>query len=158
MQVADFKTPLGVALRVTASRDALVGAEFVAPSQRTSGRPSSDSVLSAAAAEVRAYFARRLRRFSVPLAFEGTEFQRDVWRLVASLEFGDVVSYGEVARAIGHPLSHRGVAAAMRSTPIDLFIAAHRVIGSDGRVRGCGPGSIRARLLNFERSKLVRTA
>lgn len=158
MQVAELQTPLGVALRVTASGDALIGAEFVPVLPQAPKRPVRSRVLSAAAAEVRAYFARRLRRFSVPLAFEGTEFQQAVWRAVAGLEFGEIVSYGEVARAVGRPLAHRGVAAAMRATPIDLFIAAHRVVGSDGRVRGCGAGSIRARLLNFERSKIGRTA
>jgi methylated-DNA-[protein]-cysteine S-methyltransferase len=158
VQVAELQTPLGVVLRITAVDDALVDAEFVARSHGGTKRPARSALLSAAAAEVRAYFARRLRRFSVPLAFEGTAFQQAVWRAVAGLEFGEIVSYGEVARAVGHPSAHRGVAAAMRATPIDLFIAAHRVVGSDGRVRGCGPGSIRARLLNFERSKLVRTA
>lgn len=129
---------------------AVVSSAFVA---RRRGREekSADALLVAAAEQVRAYFARRLRRFDLPLAPVGTPFQRAVWEVVAGLSFGEFVSYADVARAVGRPLAHRGVAAAMRQTPIALFVPAHRVIGSDGRVRGADPGSMRARLAVFER-------
>ena len=141
-------TPFGAALRVTAYGDVLVAAEFV----RSRARPGIPraGVLREAAEQARAYFGRKLRRFDVPMDLEGTALAVDVWRTVAGLAFGDVVSYADIARAIGRPLAHRGVAMAMRKTPIDLFIPAHRVVGSDRRPRGCSPRSLRARLLRFE--------
>jgi methylated-DNA-[protein]-cysteine S-methyltransferase len=148
---ADIITPLGVSLRVTASPLALHAASFVSR-RRPRPVPRNHALLCEAAAQVRAYFARRLRAFDIPLHLEGTQLQRDVWHMVAALRFGQIVSYGDVARALGHPLAHRGVAAAMRLTPVDLFIPAHRVVGADGRVRGCAPTALRARLLAFERA------
>ena len=138
-------------LMVEADDGALVSSAFV-PHRRSRGEEPAAALLAAAAEQVRAYFARRLRRFDLPLALAGTPFQQSVWELVAGLSFGEFVSYADVARAVGRPLAHRGVAAAMRQTPMALFVPAHRVVGSDGTVRGAGPGSMRARLAAFERA------
>ena len=146
---AVIATPLGVALVVKSNGESIVGAEFlrrVVPAQARTG----DALLREAKRQVDAYFRKRLVRFDLPLHFEGTELQKDVWSFVAGLEVGQLVSYGDLARLIGRPRAHRGVAAAMGRTPIDLFVPAHRVVGSDGSVRGAGPNSIRRRLLAFE--------
>jgi methylated-DNA-[protein]-cysteine S-methyltransferase len=91
-----------------------------------------------------------LRRFDLPLLLEGTPLQRAAWEAIYELEFGHFVSYADVARAIGKPHAHRAVATAMVKTPIDLLIPAHRVLGSDGRIKGAGARSVRARLARFE--------
>jgi len=145
---AAVPTPLGFALVVESDGTSIRGAEFSRRAVK-SERPA-DLLLQEAARQVRAYFGKRLRRFELPLHFEGTPFQNDVWSFVAGLEFGQLVSYGDLARLIGRPRAHRGVAAAMGATPIDLFVPAHRVVGSDGSVRGAGPNSVRRRLLAFE--------
>lgn len=143
-------TPLRFALEVESERGAIVAARFVRK-RPAAGIRSTDPLLAEAAAQVRAYFARRLRRFDLPLKFDGTAFCEDVWRCVAALSFGEFVSYADVARAIGRPLAHRGVAMAMGRTPIDLFVPAHRVVGADGRVKGATPGGVRLALVAFER-------
>jgi len=142
-------TPFGAPLHVCSDGERIVECEF---RPRAKVRPSvlRDPLLREARAQLRAYFRKRLRRFDLPLAFAGTRFQVAVWELVASLEVGELISYGEVARAIGAPLAHRGVAAAMRHTPYDLLVPAHRVIGADGRIKGAGANAMRRRLLAFE--------
>jgi methylated-DNA-[protein]-cysteine S-methyltransferase len=152
-------TPIGAVLQVRAEDGAIVGSDFRPPSRRASRAPQDDvrvrdPLLREARDQINAYFRKRLRRFDLPLALHGTPFQIAVWRLVASLEAGELISYGDVAAAIGAPLAHRGVAAAMRKTPYDLLIPAHRVIGADGRIKGSGANSLRRRLLAFEGIKL----
>ena len=142
-------TPFGARLYVAADDSAITACEFrarIAPHQA----PRHNRLLVEASKQLRAYFAKRLRRFDLPLQLRGTAFQVAVWTLVAQLETGELISYADVARAIGAPLAHRGVAAAMGKTPLDLLVPAHRVVGADGRIKGAGPHSMRRRLLKFE--------
>jgi methylated-DNA-[protein]-cysteine S-methyltransferase len=145
-----ISTPLGRDLLIVGNGRRIVASTFVLPKRSPEKNPS-DALLAEAREQVRAYFARRLRRFHVALALEGTPFQVAAWRAVAALAFGEFVSYADVARAIGRPLAHRGVAFAMAKSPLDLFVPAHRVLGADGKMKGTKAGSIRARLIAFER-------
>lgn len=142
-------TPLRRDLLIIGNGEAILSSDFVPPSRVPDAKPS-DALLAEAREQVEAYFRRRLLRFDLPLSFDGTDLQVAAWRAVASLAFGEFVSYGDIARAIGKPLAHRGVAAAMARTKIDLFVPAHRVVGADGRIKGAGPRSLRLRLAEFE--------
>jgi methylated-DNA-[protein]-cysteine S-methyltransferase len=148
-----LSTPIGAVLQIAADEGKIVESAF-RPRSRLRSTPTRDPLLREARAQIEAYFRKKLRRFDLPLALTGTHFQIAVWQLVASLEAGELISYGEVARALGAPLAHRGVATAMRKTPYDLLIPAHRVIGADGRIKGAGPNSLRRRLLAFEGIKI----
>jgi O-6-methylguanine DNA methyltransferase len=143
-------TPLKRDLLIVSNGTAILQSLFVARKRSRRNEPS-DALLAEATAQVAAYFERRLRRFALPLHLCGTPLQIAAWRAVASLAFGEFVSYADIARAIGRPGTHRAIAAAMRAAPLDLFIPAHRVIGADGRVKGAVAGSLRARLVSFER-------
>lgn len=142
-------TPFGLELLIATDGEAIVGSDFV-PRARSRARSASHPLLEAAHEQVASYFARRLRRFDLPLALVGTALQIAIWRFVAQLEVGEVISYADVGRALGHPRAHRAVALAMGRSPFDLFVPAHRVIGADGRIKGAGTTSMRRRLLHFE--------
>ncbi len=148
---ASIQTPLGFAYYIETSGSAIVDGAF-RRTKRVTGA-IRDPLLREAAAQINAYFSRKLRRFDLPLRYAGTPLQRDAWDAIAQLAFGHFVSYADVARAINRPNAHRGVAMAMAKTPIDLLIPAHRVLGSDGRIKGADARSIRARLVRFERGR-----
>lgn len=90
--------------------------------------------------QLRAYFRGDLRSFTVPLAFEGTEFQRSVWEALLTIPFGETRSYGEIARQIGRPTAFRAVGAANGRNPISIIAPCHRVVGSTGDLTGFAGG------------------
>lgn len=147
---ARLATPLGLDLCVATDGAAIVESAFARRRAPSREPRTHDPLLREARKQVDAYFARRLERFDIPMAFEGTPFACRVYAVVAGLAFGEVVSYADVARALGHPFAHRAVAAAMAKTPLDLLVPAHRVIGADGKIKGAAPNSLRRRLLKHE--------
>lgn len=68
----------------------------------------------------------------LPLDMRGTEFQCRVWSELSRLRPGRVVSYGELAQAIGSPGAARAIGAAMRENPLPIFVPCHRVLARDG--------------------------
>jgi methylated-DNA-[protein]-cysteine S-methyltransferase len=105
--------------------------------------------------QLSAYFSGELQRFSLPLAPEGTPFQLEVWRRLCDIPYGETLSYGEVARRIGHPNASRAVGLANGANPIPIVIPCHRVIGSTGKLTGYGGGLLtKEKLLALERRQL----
>ena len=95
-----------------------------------------------AVAQLGEYFAKARRSFDLELDWPDslTEFQRDVYRRLLEIEFGHVVSYGQVARDIGKPDMARGVGQAVGANPIPIVVPCHRVVASDGSLTGFGGG------------------
>jgi len=87
-----------------------------------------------------AYFRGELRSFTIPLAFEGTKFQKSVWKALLTIPFGETRSYGEIARQIGRPTAFRAVGAANGRNPISIIAPCHRVVGSTGDLTGFAGG------------------
>jgi len=145
------QSPFGVGLYVACDTQGIVASRWTHARARAPAIMGHDALLSEAVRQLRAYFAGRLGRFDVPLCLAGTPFEVAVWRAVAQLATGTLISYADVARAVGRPNACRGVARAMTRTPLALFIPAHRVVGADGRVKGASATSMRRRLIAFER-------
>jgi methylated-DNA-[protein]-cysteine S-methyltransferase len=115
--------------------------------KRWPDRRGSDGVLDDARRELDAYFAGRLRTFSIPLAPNGTEFQRRVWSALCDIPFGTTISYADLARRLSKAAAVRAVGAANGRNPIPIIVPCHRVIGSDGSLTGFGGGIARKRWL-----------
>jgi methylated-DNA-[protein]-cysteine S-methyltransferase len=105
--------------------------------------------------QLAAYFAGQLTRFTVPLDFRGTDFQRRVWAELIAIPYGETRSYGQIARAIGRPAASRAVGAANGRNPISIIAPCHRVVGSNGSLTGFAGGlAVKERLLALERANV----
>jgi methylated-DNA-[protein]-cysteine S-methyltransferase len=105
--------------------------------------------------QLRAYFAGELETFDLPLAPEGTPFQKKVWDELCKIPYGETISYGSLAKRIGNPNASRAVGLANGSNPIPIVIPCHRVIGSNGKLTGYGGGlPIKEKLLALEKRQL----
>lgn len=86
------------------------------------------------------YFAGTRRQFDLPLDFNGTDFQKQVWAQLLAIPFGATRSYTDIARAIGRPTACRAVGAANGRNPISIVVPCHRVIGTNGALTGFAGG------------------
>ena len=101
----------------------------------------SSPVLDEAARQLEAYFDGDLVTFDLPLELNGTEFNRRCWLALASIPYGQTVSYGEQARRLGLGNdAARAVGAANGRNPLPIVLPCHRVIGADGSLTGFGGG------------------
>ena len=158
-----MRSPLGP-MKLTGTEKSLTALDFVDEKEGTpadtenSRRPPA--VLTDAAAQLDDYFKGRRAVFTLPLAPAGTAFQVRVWQALQKVPYGRTVSYGDIARAIGHPNACRAVGGANNRNPISIVIPCHRIIGADGRLTGYGGGLWRKKwLLEHEQaSSGARTA
>ena len=105
-------------------------------------RPEGRSpVLADATRQLEEYFDGDRVVFDLPLELHGTEFQRRCWVALASIPYGQTVSYGEQARRLGFDRTRaRAVGAANGQNPLPLVLPCHRVVGADGSLTGFGGG------------------
>lgn len=107
--------------------------------------------LDEAALQLGQYFAGKRFQFDLPLAPEGTEFQREVWQALLTVAYGDSCSYSGIAQKIGRPKAVRAVGAANGANPIAIIVPCHRVIGKNGTLTGYAYGlALKQQLLMLE--------
>lgn len=83
----------------------------------------------------------------------GTPFQQRIWEACQRIPYGEVVTYGELARLAGRPGAARAVGTAMSQNRIPLIIPCHRVVSAGNKIGGfTSPQgiSLKKRLLDLE--------
>ncbi len=110
---------------------------------------AGDRIIAAAQAEIDAYLDGTLRKFTVPVDLSGiSAAHRRVLEGLDPVGWGETITYGELATAVGLPLSDsRRVGGAMARNPVAIVVPCHRVIGSDGSLTGYAGGLDRKRTL-----------
>ena len=136
-------SPVGPLL-LAGNHDALHVLSFGAGSRPreidTSWQPDTKGVLKDVRKELDEYFAGRLKQFSTPVAFNGTQFQNAVWQELQRIPYGETLSYLDLAKRIKKPAAVRAVGMANGANPIAIIVPCHRVIGSNGSLTGFGGG------------------
>ena len=108
-------------------------------------------ILEQASEELQLYFEGKLQGFTVPCAPEGTPFQRQVWSVLETIEWGKTLTYKTVANTLNKPSAARAVGTAIGKNPLPIFIPCHRVVGSNGSLTGFSGGiDIKRELLALE--------
>ncbi|HST10307.1 MAG TPA: methylated-DNA--[protein]-cysteine S-methyltransferase [Terriglobales bacterium] len=103
------------------------------------------------ARELNEYFAGKRRDFTFALDLRGTPFQRDCWRALLAIPYGETRTYADIARAVKKPQAFRAVGMANNRNPIAVVVPCHRVIASDGTLCGYGGGlDVKRKLLELE--------
>jgi AraC family transcriptional regulator, regulatory protein of adaptative response / methylated-DNA-[protein]-cysteine methyltransferase len=114
--------------------------------------PGTNAALEQLRSELEEYFAGKRTAFDVPIAIEGTPFQREVWNALLAIPYGETRSYEQIAQAIGRPNAQRAVGKANGDNRIAIVIPCHRVVEKGGALRGYAGGLWRKqRLLDLER-------
>ena len=112
-------------------------------------------LLEKAEQQILEYFEGKRQNFSLPIAPEGTAFQKKVWKALQNIPYGQTRSYGEIAKEIGQCHAVRAVGNANHNNPIAIVIPCHRVIGANSKLVGYALGiELKQFLLKLEGVKL----
>lgn len=128
-----YRTPYGpitIGVAGGAVRQLVLGERVLSGAKR----PTETANL--CATQLLEYFAGRRRAFDIPLAPQGSAFQRDVWRAIRAIPYGQTRTNMQVAEAAGHADAYRMVGSAVRKNPLPILIPAHRVVGAAGKPTG----------------------
>ena len=111
-------------------------------------RDDTNPLLVETVRQLRAYFDRDLKEFDLPLAPQGSDFQKRVWAELLRVGWGETASYGEIAHRLGHTnAASRAVGLANGRNPIPIVIPCHRIIGANGTLTGYAGGLDRKQTL-----------
>ncbi len=130
---ASYPSPLGI-LRVSGR-----GADISAVSMVSRGRVAG-KMPSSVRRSLDLYFKGSRKGVGGRFLIEGTPFQKNIWKALSSIPWGESISYAELARRVKRPKAVRAVAHAVGQNPVAVLIPCHRVIGSDGSLTGYAYG------------------
>jgi methylated-DNA-[protein]-cysteine S-methyltransferase len=114
-------------------------------------RAPKHPLINKAKRELAEYFSGERRRFSVPLAPEGTTFQKKTWAILSRIPYGQTLSYSDESRLARAGKAVRAIANANGRNPIPIFIPCHRVVSKNGTLGGYSGGvALKRKLLALE--------
>ncbi|MBO4290181.1 MAG: methylated-DNA--[protein]-cysteine S-methyltransferase [Lachnospiraceae bacterium] len=158
----DLDTPFGE-MAIAAADEAVTAIWFAArarqaPVDMNLAQRAETPLIRETAAWIRAYFdGKRPDPSAIPVDLDGSEFRKEVLRIITTVPYGQVINYGEIAREIARrrgieKMAAQAVGGAVASNKVLLLIPCHRVIGAHGTLGGYNCGlDIKRWLLKHER-------
>ncbi len=142
-----YASPLG-SFRIVCEDGYLVGLTL----GESSHESEADALCREVSRQLGEYLSGGRRGFELPVRVSGSPFREAVWRELSRVPYGEVVTYGELARKIGAPGASRAVGGALNANPVAIVLPCHRVVGTSG-IGGYAYGSeLKRRLLELERN------
>ena len=133
MPIRYIDSPMG-RLALEAEGAALTGVRWASKTERSRSEGNSP-ILREAARQLERYFKGKLRRFDLEIAEPtGTPLQRQIWKTMRTIPFGEAATYGGLARQIG--TGPRAVGTACARNPVVIITPCHRVLASGGAIGG----------------------
>ena len=137
LQTTYYKTPIGTA-KIAGDKNGIQSISVLDEDIDTSKEIPQE--LQKCVSQLDEYFAGKRTEFNLKLNPQGTDFQKSVWRHLATIPFGETQSYGQLAATLERPKASRAVGAANGANPIAIILPCHRVIGGNGSLTGFGGG------------------
>ena len=136
MYATSYDSPIGQ-LSLTCTDQALTGLFM----NRETEKQDTHPILIQTGKWLDAYFRGENPALDIPLQTEGTPFQQQVWKLLLEIPYGEVRTYGDLAREMAHitgkeKMSAQAVGQAVGSNPIGILIPCHRVVDAKGKLTG----------------------
>ena len=144
MSKAIFETPLGIAIL---EGDEKGISRLSIQEEKAEVSSEIPEVLTEAVKQLQEYFFGKRQVFQLKLNPSGTEFQKQVWKLLQEIPYGSSCSYMDLAKSYGDPKAIRAIASANGKNPLWILVPCHRVIGSDGSLTGYAGGLWRKKWL-----------
>jgi methylated-DNA-[protein]-cysteine S-methyltransferase len=149
----DYESPIGV-LEIVGTNDAIISILF---SDRDKSvniiKEETPMVLMDCFNQLDEYFKGERYQFTFPYIFEGTDFQKKVWKALTSIPYAETGTYKDIAISIENEKAVRAVGSANGKNKLSIVIPCHRIIGSNGKLTGYAGGLWRKEwLLQHERS------
>lgn len=102
--------------------------------------------------QINEYFLGQRQVFKIKLNQFGTDFRQKVWAELINIQYGTTISYKQQAEKLKAPNAFRAIASANGKNYISIIVPCHRVIGSDGNLKGYSGGVQRKKwLIEFEK-------
>ncbi len=151
-----YQSPLGEIMIAADENDIIglwfVGQKYFAFNLDKENEEKDVEIIKCAKKWLDIYFSGKNPDFELPLKFIGTNFQKEVWKVISMVPYGKVITYNDIAKKISKEMavkrmSARAVGKAVGHNPISIIVPCHRVIASNGSLTGYAGGIERKKFL-----------